>query len=566
MTFGIIQTALIIGAAILLARPLGGYIARVFEGERVFLTPLLEPVEHIIYRVGGESTTREQGWRAYAVALLAFNLVGMLVLFAILRFQGALPFNPAGFDGVPTYTAFNIAVSFVTNTNWQSYGAETTLSYFSQMAGLTVQNFVSAATGIAVAAALIRGIARRRSDSVGNFWRDLTRSTVYILLPISLLVSAVLLWEGVPQNLDAYTTVATVEGAEQVIAQGPVASQEGIKQIGTNGGGFFNVNSAHPYENPTPFSNAIEILSMLLIPAALTYTFGRMVKNQAAGWSVLAAMTIILVAAFALVWGAEEQPNPAVAIAGVEQALNMEGKETRFGGSASALWSVVTTATSSGPVNSMHDSFNAISGFALLGLMQLGEVIFGGVGVGLTGMLGFAILTVFLAGLMVGRTPEFLGKKIEGFEVKMAVLPLISFPLFLLGLTSLSIAGGWAQDSMQEGGPHGFSEVLYAFTSGTGNNGSAFAGFGAGTPFFNTTIGIAMLAGRFLMIVPTLALAGSLARKPMVPAGAGTFPVSGPLWTGLLVSVVLIVGLLTFFPALALGPIADQTLPSPTAY
>lgn len=565
-TASVLQLIVILGIVLLAAKPLGIYIARVIEGERVLLSPVLGPVERATYRLAGMSEGAEQGWRGYAVSLLAFNFAGMLLLYALLRLQGVLPLNPEGFAGVAPHTAFNIAVSFATNTNWQSYGGETTLSYLTQAVGLTVQNFVSAATGMGVAAALIRGIARRRSDTVGNFWRDLVRSTLYVLLPLSLVMALLLAWQGVPQNFDAYTHATTVEGAEQVIAQGPIASQESIKQIGTNGGGFMNANSAHPFENPTPLTNAIETAAMLLIPGALAYTFGRIAGNTPAGWSILASMTVLLVLALAVVWWSEARANPALA-AGIEQSAgNLEGKEMRFGIPATALWGVVTTGTSSGPVNGMHDSFNAISGFALMGLMQLGEVVYGGVGVGLTGMLGFAILTVFLAGLMVGRTPEFLGKKIEAFEVKMAILPLITFPLFLLGLTGLALAGGWAASSLANTGPHGFSEVLYAFSSGTGNNGSAFGGLNAATPFFNTTIGVAMLAGRFLMIVPTLALAGSLARKPAVPPGAGSFPVSGTLWVTLLTSVVLIVGLLTFFPALALGPIAEELLPAGTLY
>ncbi len=558
----LVQLALLLGSVVLLARPLGSYIAAVFEGRDTRAAVVLGPVERGIYRAAGINAAGEQGWKRYALSLLVFNFAGFLLLYAILRTQQWLPLNPQDLPALPWHTAMNAAISFMTNTNWQSYGGETTMSYFSQAVGLTVQNFVSAATGIAVAAALIRGFARRRAGTIGNFWVDLVRTTLYILLPLSILVMVILVARGVPQNFDAYVEVTTLEGQTQVIAQGAVASQEGIKQIGTNGGGFFNANSAHPYENPTPFTNYLELLCMLSVTGALTYAFGKMVGNTRQGWAILATMVVLFVAATLLVTAAERAPNPALAGLGIEQSAgNMEGKEARFGVPASALWGVTTTATSSGPVNAMHDSFNAISGVALLGLMQMGEVVFGGVGVGLTGMLLFAVLTVFLAGLMVGRTPEFLGKKIEAYEVKMAALPLLIFPLFLLGLTALAVASGQAFDSLNNTGPHGFSEVLYAFSSGTGNNGSAFAGFGADTPFFNTTIGLAMLAGRFLIaIVPPLALAGALAAKQPVPAGPGTFPTTGPLWVGLLVSVVLIVGLLTFFPALALGPIAEHLL------
>ncbi|MEZ4503468.1 MAG: potassium-transporting ATPase subunit KdpA [Dehalococcoidia bacterium] len=559
----LVQLALLLAAVVVLARPLGAYIVAVLEGRRTWATAALGPVEHGIYRASGIDPEREQSWRTYALSLLAFNFAGFLLLYAIMRLQGLLPLNPEGLRGVEWHTALNAAASFTTNTNWQSYGGETTLSYFSQAAGLTVQNFVSAATGIAVAAALIRGFARRRADAIGSFWVDLVRVTLYLLVPLSLTVSALLVWQGVPQNLDSYAEATTLEGAPQLIAQGPVASQESIKQLGTNGGGFFNANSAHPYENPNPLTDFIELVSMLAIPGALTYAFGRMVGDTRQGWAVLAAMVVLFVGAALLTTWAESQPNPALEGLGIEQSAgNLEGKETRFGVPGSALWGVVTTATSSGPVNAMHDSFNALSGAALLGLMQLGEVVFGGVGVGLTGMLLFAVLTVFLAGLMVGRTPELLGKKIEAYEIKMAVLPLLLFPVLLLGLTAIAVSGGWGTDSLNNQGPHGFSEILYAASSGAANNGSAFAGLNANTPFYNVAMSLVMLGGRFLLIVPTLALAGSLAAKQPVPPGPGTFPTTGPLWVVLLVSVVLIVGLLTFFPALALGPIAEHLLPA----
>jgi K+-transporting ATPase ATPase A chain len=538
---------------------LGGYMARVFAGERTLLSPVLVPLERAIYGACGIDPGRDQHWTHYTLALLATNAVGWMLLYAILRFQHVLPWNPEGMPPMSADLAFNTAVSFVTNTNWQAYGGETTLSYFSQMAGLTVQNFVSAATGIAVGIAVIRGFAGRSVRAIGNFYADLVRSVLYVLLPLSIIGALVLVWQGTPQNLEPYVAATTIEGAEQVLAQGPVASQIAIKQLGTNGGGFFNVNSSHPYENPTPLSNLLEMVYILLIPAAFCYAFGKMVRDDRQGWAIFAAMAVLYVAGLAAVYAAERAGNPLLAEAPIDASPgSMEGKEVRFGVVNSVLWATSTTAASNGSVNAMHDSFTPLGGLVLLVNMQLGEVVWGGVGAGFYGMLLFVVLTVFIAGLMVGRTPEYLGKKIEAKEVKLAVLALLSMPVGILIFGGLAAVVPTAVASVQDPGPHGLSEILYAYSSATGNNGSAFAGFNANTPFHNTLQGLAMLLGRYAFIVPMLAVAGSLGAKKTVPASSGTFPTDGPLFVALLVAVILIVGGLTFFPALALGPIAEH--------
>jgi K+-transporting ATPase ATPase A chain len=550
---------------IALTKPLGVYMARVFEGRRNFLSPVLRSVERAIYAVCGVDEKREQHWLTYTVAMLFFSIAGFVSLYALQRLQDVLPFNPQGMSAVTPDSSFNSAVSFVTNTNWQGYGGESTMSYLVQMAGLTVHNFVSAATGMALAIALVRGFARRSAQTVGNFWVDMTRTTLYILLPLSIVVALVLVALGVPQNLGSYVEANTLEGAKQLIAQGPVASQIAIKQIGSNGGGFFNANSAHPYENPNAITNLVEMLSILVVAAALTYTFGRMVGSQRQGWTLFAAMAALYIVGVGVTYWAEAQGNPAFAALGIDSAPgalqaggNMEGKEVRFGIANSAIWATATTSASNGSVNSMHDSYTPLGGLVPMINMQLGEVIFGGVGAGLYGMLLFAIVAVFVAGLMVGRTPEYLGKKIEAKEVKMTMLAVLVLPLAILGFTALAVVVQPGLVGMANQGPHGFSEVLYAFTSGTANNGSAFAGLSANTPFYNTTIGLAILIGRFAMIVPMMAVAGSLAAKKIVPPSAGTFPTTGALWVGLLVGVILIVGGLTYFPALAFGPLADH--------
>ena len=558
---GWIQIAILFLIVLALVKPLGFYMFKVFTGERTWLSPVLRPVERAIYRVSGVDETREQSWLTYGVSLLAFSLVGLLVLYLLQRLQGSLPLNPEGLGAVKPDSAFNTAASFTTNTNWQGYSGESTMSYLTQMAGLAFKNFVSAAAGIAVALALIRGIARRRADTVGNFWVDLVRADLYLLLPISIAGALVLVWQGVPQNLSHYVHATTLEGMAQTIAQGPVASQEIIKQLGTNGGGFFSANSAHPYENPTAITNFLENLAILAIPAALTYTFGRMVGNTKQGWALFAAMSVIFLVGVGIAYWAEAQANPALKGLGIDQAAgNLEGKETRFGVPLSALWAVSTTATSSGSVNAMHDSFTALGGLIPLANIELGEVVFGGVGTGLTGMLFFALLAVFLAGLMVGRTPEYIGKKVQAYEVKMVALAILIFPATVLAFTGFAAVTDWGKQTLNNAGPHGFSEMLYAFSSATGNNGSAFAGLGANNGFYNSALGFAMLIGRFLIIIPTLAVAGSLARKQPVPPSLGTFPTTGALWVVLLVGVVLIVGVLTFFPALALGPIVEHFL------
>ncbi len=556
---GWVQIILYCAVVIALVRPLGGYMARVFNGERTPLSPALEPIERVIYRLAGVDPRIEQHWLTYAVAMLLFNLVGVVALYAMQRLQGMLPFNPQGMPGVSPDLALNTAISFVTNTNWQNYAGEATLGYFVQMAGLSVQNFLSAATGIALAVALIRGFARRSTSTIGNFWVDLIRCTLYVLLPLSFVIALVLVWQGIPQNLNAYVNATTLEGATQTIAQGPVASQVAIKMLGTNGGGFFNANAAHPYENPTALSNLIQMVAIFALGAALTNTFGRMVGDERQGWAILAAMMVLFVVGVAVCYGAESQANPALTALGVDPSGgNMEGKEVRFGVALSSLFAVITTAASCGAVNAMHDSFMPLGGMIPLINMQLGEIIIGGVGAGLYGMLLFVIIAIFVAGLMVGRTPEYLGKKIEAKEVKMTMLAILVLPLAYLGLTAVAVVLPEARASIQDAGPHGFTEVLYAFSSATGNNGSAFAGLSGNTLFYNLTLAAAMFIGRFLMIVPMMAIAGAMALKKAAPPSAGTFPTHGGLFVGLLVGVVLIVGGLTVFPALALGPIAEH--------
>ncbi len=566
MTFnGIVQIALFCLLVGLLVKPLGGYMTRVFNGERTLLQPILKPIEIGLYRICGVRENEEQHWVVYAVAMLLFSLAGFILLYALQRLQGFLPFNPQGQTAVSPDLAFNTSASFVTNTNWQSYTPESTMSYLVQMCGLTVHNFVSAATGIALAIALIRGFARRSASTIGNFWVDLTRCTLYVLLPVSIVVGLFFVWQGVPQNLHAYTTVTTLEGAKQVIAQGPVASQEVIKMFGTNGGGFFNANSAHPFENPTALTNLIQMILIFAIGAALTNVFGRMVGDQRQGWAIFAVMGVLFLAGVAVTYPVEAGGNPAFAAMHVDSAHtalqaggNMEGKEVRFGIANSALFTVVTTDASCGAVNNMHDSLLPLAGMIPMINIMLGEIIFGGVGSGLYGMLAFAIIAVFVAGLMVGRTPEYLGKKIEAKEVKMSMLAILILPLAILGFTALAVVIPAGTGALGNAGPHGFSEALYAFTSATGNNGSAFAGLSANVPFWNATIGIAALIGRFLFIVPLMAVAGSLAAKKIVPASAGTFPTNGPLFVGLVIGTILIVGGLTFFPALALGPVVEH--------
>jgi potassium-transporting ATPase potassium-binding subunit len=554
---GWIQVILFCVVLIALTSPLGGYMTRVFAGEKTFLSPLLRPVERGLYAIAGVDERSEQHWLTYVFAMLAFNIGGLLLLYALLRLQGFLPFNPQGMTSMPEALSFNTAISFVTNTNWQNYGGESTLSYFTQMAGLTTQNFLSAATGIALAMALIRGFARTSARTVGNFWVDLTRATLYILLPICIVITLFLVWQGIPQTLGTYVDATTLEGAKQQIAVGPVASQVTIKMLGTNGGGFFNANAAHPFENPTALSNFVQMLLILAIGAAMTNVFGRMVGNTRQGWAIFAAMGVLFVAGVAVTYWAESTGTASMHALGLSGG-NMEGKETRFGLAASSLFAVVTTAASCGAVNALHDSFTSLGGMIPLINMQLGEVIIGGVGAGLYGMLMFVIIAIFIAGLMVGRTPEYVGKKIEAREVKMAMLAILILPFLYLGGTALATALPSAVASIANPGPHGFSEILYAFTSATANNGSAFGGLTGNTPFYNVALGAAMFFGRFFVIVPALAVAGSLAQKKMVPASAGTFPTTGGLFIGLLVGTIMIVGGLTFFPALALGPLAEH--------
>jgi len=551
------QVILYCAIVVALVKPLGWYMTRVFNGERTPLSPVLRPVEAGLYRLAGIDERREQGWVAYTIAMLAFHVAGFAALYALLRLQDLLPLNPAGQSGVGPELSFNTAVSFITNTNWQNYGGETTLSYLTQMLGLTHQNFLSAATGIVLAVALIRGFARASAATIGNFWVDLTRCTLYILLPACVIFTLFLVWQGIPQTLGAYVEATTLEGAKQTIAVGPVASQVAIKMLGTNGGGFFNANAAHPLENPTALSNFVQMLSIFVLGAALTNVFGRMVGNERQGWAILGVMGVLFIAGVAICYWAEAHGNDALTALGLSGG-NMEGKETRFGIFASALFAVITTAASCGAVNAMHDSFTALGGMIPLINMQLGEIIIGGVGAGLYGMLLFVVLAIFVAGLMVGRTPEYVGKKIEAKEVKMAMLAILILPLMYLGWTAVAVVYPPAIASMANPGPHGFSEVLYAFTSQTANNGSAFGGLTGNTPFYNVTGAISMFVGRFWMIIPAMAIAGALAAKKSVPPSAGTFPTTGPLFVGLVVGVILIVSGLTFFPALALGPIVEH--------
>jgi potassium-transporting ATPase potassium-binding subunit len=589
--YGWVQLTLYILVLLLLTRPVGLYLTRVLDADgRTFLDPALKPVEGLFYRFLGVDPRKEQDWKEYVLSLLAFSLVGLLFTYAILRLQNFLPLNPQGFGALSPDLAFNTAVSFTTNTNWQSYAGESTLSYFSQMVGLVFHNFVSAAAGIAVAAALVRGIARHSSKTIGHFWVDLIRVNLYVLLPLCIVYSVFLLSQGMIQNFKPYEKVTLIEPMTipvsqkdatdqeikskvgnpvmeqrpveaQTIPQGPVASQVAVKMLGTNGGGFFSANAAHPYENPTPLSNFIQMLSIFLIPSSLTYYLGRMVKNQKHGWAVWAAMAILFLGAFMLCWWAEAAGNTRLNPLGIEvSGGNMEGKEVRFGIFDSALFATITTAASCGAVNSMHDSFMPLGGLALLFNIELGEVAFGGVGAGLYGMLVFVVLAVFLTGLMVGRTPEYLGKKIEPYEVKVTVLSLLILIFSILGFTAWAAVSPWGLAGLYNAGPHGLSEMLYAYSSGTGNNGSAFAGLSSNTPWYNTTLGLAMLFGRFVMIVPVLALAGSLGKKKLVPAGGGSFPVWGVTFTVVLVGTVVIVGALTFLPALALGPIVEHFL------
>ena len=560
---GWLQLGLFLGAVLLVTKPLGAYLLRVLDAEgRTFLDPAIGPVERLIYRILGVDSRTEQRWPQYAVSLLVFSTISMLFTYAILRLQHLLPLNPQGLPGVPSALAFNTAASFATNTNWQNYGGESTMSYFSQMVGLTLHNFLSAATGIAVAAALVRGVTRASSQTIGNFWVDITRVSLYLLLPLSVVLAVFLMSQGVIQNFSPYHQVATIEPAtEQTIVQGPMASQVAIKMLGTNGGGYANANASHPYENPTPLSNFIQVLVIFAIPSGLVYYLGRMTRSPGHGWSVWTAMAVLFLAGILLCWWSEARGNPRLSALGVNAADgNMEGKEVRFGIFSSALFATVTTDASCGAVNSMHDSFTPLGGFVPLLNMQLGEVVFGGVGAGLYGMLVFVVITVFLSGLMIGRTPEYLGKKMEAYDVKVSALAILYFPLLVLGLTAWAAASGWGKAGPGNAGPHGLSEILYAFTSPTANNGSAFAGIASNTLMYNTTQGIAMIFGRFFVIVPVLALAGSLARKKLVAIGPGSFPASGATFTVLLVGTILIVGALTFFPALTLGPIIEHFL------
>jgi K+-transporting ATPase ATPase A chain len=562
---GWLQFAVFFAVLLLLMRPLGLYIARVVEGEKTFLDPVLRPIERLLYRVCGIQADQEMSWQQYSVAMLIVSFVSLLLTYLMERVQGLLPWNPQHLAGVAPALAFNTAVSFTTNTNWQSYTPETTMSYFTQMVGLAYHNFLSAAIGIAVAVALVRGIARKQATTIGNFWVDTTRVILWILLPICLVVAPVLIGQGVIQNLKPYTAITTLQHGTQTLAQGPVASQEVIKELGTNGGGFFNANSAHPFENPTPFSNFIEMGLILLIPASLTVTLGKMTGSSGHGWAVFSAMAILFIAAYSVCYWAESRPHPL--LHGVDQkttlvnsGANMEGKEVRNGISQSALFAVATTDTSCGAVNSAHDSFTPLGGMVLMVNIMLGEVVFGGVGSGLYGMLIFVVLSVFIAGLMVGRTPEYLGKKIESYDVKLAMLFVLIFPFIILVLSAIAVLYPVALASLNNGGPHGFSEILYAYLSTAGNNGSAFGGLSANTNWYNLTLAFNMLAGRFFMKVPLLALAGNLALKKSVPPSSGTFPVNTTLFTLLLVGVILIVGALTFFPALSLGPILEHLL------
>ena len=556
---GWLQISLVLMIVLILVKPLGAFMARALCGERTFLSPVLSPVERGIYRIAGIRPDEEQGWLSYALSMLVFNALGFIVLYLILRLQDVLPFNPQGFAAVPADLAFNTAASFVTNTNWQAYGGETTMSHFSQMTGLTVQNFLSAATGMAIALAITRAFSRSSAASLGNFWSDLVRATLYVLLPLSIVVALAFVAMGLPQTLDASVTATTLEGEQQTIALGPIASQEAIKQLGTNGGGFLNVNAAHPFENPNAISDYLNIVSMLSISMALLYMFGALVGDRRQGWAFVATVFIFLVAGAGIIYWAESAGNPVLTSLGLDSALgNMEGKEVRFGQAMTALYAAVTTGLSDGGVNGMHGSFTGLGGLVPMFFIQLGEVLPGGVGSGLYGMIVFAILSVFVAGLMVGRTPEFLGKKIEGREMKFTMLAVLILPLVILGFSAVSAILPVAVASIGTSGPHGLSEILYAYTSAAGNNGSAFGGLSANTPWYNTTLGIAMLLGRFGYVIPVLAMAGSLAAKTRVSASHGTFPTNTPLFAGLLIAIILIVGGLQFFPALALGPIAEH--------
>lgn len=558
MTFnGWIQILLFCVIVVALVKPLGGYMTSVFNGKSTFLSFLLRPVEAGIYWIGGVDEKREQHWLTYTVSMLLFHVGGFLIIYLVLRFQDMLPFNPAEQSAVAPDLSFNTAISFITNTNWQNYGGESTMSYLSQMFALAHQNFLSAATGIVLAMALIRGFARSSVRTVGNFWVDITRCTLYVLLPICVVYTLFLVWQGIPQTLGAYVDATTLEGAKQSIAVGPVASQVAIKMLGTNGGGFFNVNAAHPFENPTALSNFIQMISIFALGAAMTNVFGRMVGNQRQGWAILGVMGVLFIAGVTICYWSEASGTTLMHTLGIDGG-NMEGKEVRFGIVASALFAVVTTAASCGAVNAMHDSFTALGGMIPLINMELGEIIVGGVGAGLYGMLLFIVLSIFVAGLMVGRTPEYVGKKIEAREVKMAMLAILVLPLMYLGWTAVAVVLPSAVASMANAGPHGFSEVLYAFTSATANNGSAFGGLSGNTMFYNITLASAMFVGRFFMIVPAMALAGSLASKKSIPPSAGTLPTTGGLFVGLVVGVILIVGGLTFFPALSLGPIVEH--------
>ncbi len=564
---GILQIALYFVVLVALTRPLGAYMAKVFAGERTWMHRLLRPLEAGVYKVCGIDEAGEQHWTSYAGALLVFSALSLLFTYLLMRIQQWLPMNPQGLGNVGEHLAFNTAASFTTNTNWQSYTPETTMSYLSQMIGLATHNFWSAAAGICVAIAFVRGFARHSMKTLGSFWVDFTRCTVYILLPLAVVGALLLVSQGAIQNFQPYTTAATVEGTAQTIPQGPLASQEAIKMIGTNGGGFTNANSAHPYENPTPFSNFLQMLYIFIIPAGLTYTFGKMVKDTRQGWALFAAMSVLFFAGVAVTYHFEQAGNPNLAKLGIESAAtagqsggNMEGKEVRYGIANSALFTVITTDASCGAVNNVHDSLTPLGGLVPMINIELGEVVFGGVGSGLYGMLLFAVLAVFIAGLMVGRTPEYLGKKIEQKEVKMVMLAVLVLAFTILGFAGAGANLGTVGSSLGNHGPHGFSEILYAYSSATGNNGSAFAGFNANTPYLDTTMGLAMLFGRFLMLIPLLAAAGSLAQKKLVPVSAGTFPTHGPLFVVLLVGVVVIVGALTFFPALSLGPVVEHFL------
>ena len=546
-----------VGILLALTKPVGLWLHALYEGRRTPLHLVLGPVERGFYKLAGMDPAQEQGWLRYALHMLLFNVALMAFTYAVLRLQGVLPGNPQGLAGLSPHLAFNTAVSFTTNTNWQSYGGESTMSNLSQMLGLTIHNFMSAATGIALAFALFRGFARRESNAIGNFWADATRITLYLLLPVSIVYAVFLIASGVPQTLAGVVDVQTLEGARQSILLGPVASQEAIKMLGTNGGGFFNANSAHPFENPSALTNLVQMLSIFVIGFGLTWTFGKAVGNTRQGWAILSAMVILFLAGVTVTYWQEAAGNPVLHQLGVAGG-NMEGKEVRFGIAASALFSVITTAASCGAVNAMHDSFTALGGMIPLFNIQLGEVVVGGVGAGIYGFLLFAILAVFVAGLMVGRTPEYVGKKIESREVKLAVLAIAVLPLMILGLTAISSVTAAGLAGPRNKGPHGFGEILYAFTSAVGNNGSAFAGLTANTPYYNGLLGVAMWVGRFFIIVPMLAIAGSLAAKNYTPESAGSFPTTGGLWVGLLVGIVLILGGLTFLPSLALGPIADH--------